>query len=494
MRRIYTLLAAFALLAAGQLHANDSISYLNAIGVDGLDVVKNKREVTVKMNVNLSEMHLRPQHTVALFPVLVSADGTHEHKLQPVVIDGRTRNKVYLRAQKLKSVALPPYHAADEAYTILPRKNGKEQTLEYTATLPYERWMLGSRVELREEVHGCVNCQKGQGLRALDGTFMPAFYPEYKVSSFAPQYEIKVREKSAVARIQFKQDRYEILRNYKNNRAELDTVINSIAGVQGKPDITITGIFITGYASPEGSVPHNIKLTENRARSLAKYIHEHNHIDNALLNIDWKGEDWKGFREELDNFPGLERRDEVIAIVDGCTGDRDECEKLIKKLQPPTIYTYLMNNLYPRLRRNEYRIEYNVRNFSLEEARRIIRTDPELLSLYEVYLVKDSYEKGTDDYAHAWQTAVSLHGDSAVVLNDLAHEALNAKNYAEVVRVLKAKPALYHKTELLNTLGVAYIHLGEFERAKAVLRDAEEAGNADARHNLQQLDAYLDQQ
>ena len=66
--------------------------------------------VELKMSVDLSNARIRTQHTVALTPVLVSADGNREIAFPPIVIDGKTRHKVYLRAQRLESVELPPYH------------------------------------------------------------------------------------------------------------------------------------------------------------------------------------------------------------------------------------------------------------------------------------------------------------------------------------------------------------------------------------------------
>lgn len=85
-----------------------------------------------------------------------------------------------------------------------------------------------------------------------------------------------------------------------------------------------------------------------------------------------------------------------------------------------------MNEVYPPLRRNEYRIEYNVRNFDLEEARRMIGERPDLLSLEEMYNVAGSYEKGSAGYERAMETAARCYPDRPAVLNDRALAALGA--------------------------------------------------------------------
>ena len=45
--------------------------------------------VELKMSVDLSNARIRTQHTVALTPVLVSADGNREIAFPPIVIDGK---------------------------------------------------------------------------------------------------------------------------------------------------------------------------------------------------------------------------------------------------------------------------------------------------------------------------------------------------------------------------------------------------------------------
>ena len=62
---------------------------------------------------------------------------------------------------------------------------------------------------------------------------------------------MKVRNEVRVARLQFRQDSYNIDPKFKNNESELATVSSSVEVVKTNPDLTITGIYITGYASPE---------------------------------------------------------------------------------------------------------------------------------------------------------------------------------------------------------------------------------------------------
>ena len=493
MRRIYTTLFLILACSPMALHAENKTDYLSSIEIRQGGVVKQGRTVCLQMTVDLSKTKIKTQHTVALTPVLVSADDSREVAFPPIVIDGGIRHKVYLRAQRLESVDLPPYHD-DATEVIIRRRNGKEQDYDYTASVPYERWMLDGRVEIREEVHGCTNCGEGKSDRQLWTGVLPPYVPEYRLDSIVPAPEpVKVRAENRTARLQFRQDSYKILPEYKDNRTELDTISNSIMLVKNNADVKITGIYITGYASPEGSEAHNLKLSENRAKALTDYIRTHDQISADLLHVDWKGEDWEGFVRVLGDYPGLLKRDSVYAIIERYPNERDFCELQLRKLVPSTIYQRLLNEIYPVLRRNEYRIEYNVRNFDLEEAKRQIETRPDLLSLSEMYKVAGAYGKGTPEYDKVMAVAVRYFPTSPAALNENAVNAIDREEYDVAIELLEKSETAAQTAELLNTLGVAYAKSGKYDKAEVAFRRAAEAGSETARHNFEEVRQVIDQ-
>lgn len=491
MKRIYSSL--FILMWAVcplTMYADNQTGYLSEIDIRNRSVSRQDRKVALSMVIDLSKLKLHAQHTVALTPVLVSEDGSREAAFPPVVIDGKTRNKVYLRAQQLKSVELPPVHDGS-AQAIIRRNNGKEQSYDYQSALPYERWMLGGKIEVREQVSGCANCSKGEGEQALpeSETALAAFVPNYRVDKVAPVPEpVKRRAEVRAARLQYRQNSYQILPEFKNNRSELDSVFQSIAVVKENKDLTITGIYITGYASPEGSVAYNERLSKNRAESFARYIQQHTpDLPPSLWSVAWKGEDWEGLRREVERHPRLLRQDEVLRIIDGCDGDRDACEEKIRKTVAPEIYQRLLNEMYGPLRRNEYRIEYNVRHFDIEEAKQQIKHNPELLSVEEMYAVANSYGEGTEAYREAMQIAARTYPDKKGTLVNAARLEIEQGHAANAIRLLENTPAI-QTPEGQNALGVAYAQNGQYDKARQWLERAKAAGSAEAESNLQQVE------
>lgn len=165
----------------------------------------------------------------------------------------------------------------------------------------------------------------------------------------------------------------------------------------------------------------------------------------------------------------------------------------LQKLVPPTIYRRLLDEIYPALRRNEYRIEYNVRNFNLEEARRMVNERPDLLSLTEMYKVADSYGKGTPEYDKVMATAVRYFPTSPAALNENAVNAISRKEYDKAVQLLERSEVAAQSAELLTTLGVAYAGVGQYEKAEDAFRRASELGSEPARHNLKEMLQVMDQ-
>ena len=101
MKHLYIIFLALLACCPEVIHAENEISYLAEIGIQNRGVVKKGREVQLTMLVDLSELKIKTQHTIALTPILLSKDGNREAAFPPIVIDGKARNKMYLRAQRL---------------------------------------------------------------------------------------------------------------------------------------------------------------------------------------------------------------------------------------------------------------------------------------------------------------------------------------------------------------------------------------------------------
>lgn len=475
------MLYAMGLLMCASLQGHAQEGNLINVKVLNEEVKKQGREVSVKITLDLTGLKVGNQKSVCLHPVVVAADGSHEQVLAPVVVDGKTRSRVHRREKELKGVS----PVTDKAYEVV--RSGRKDQVDYAATLAYEPWMADSRLVLRERMTGCLDCESASEESSVKAPFLRLFTPQYVTPFVTPEREeVKVRNEVRVARLQFRQNSAQIDPRYKNNQAELEKVSGSISVVKTNSDLTITGIYITGYASPEGSVPYNKKLSKNRADALAAYAQKDTRVDAALWHVTGMGEDWEGLRKEVEKHPRLLDIDKVLRLIDECKGDQDACEKRIRASVSEDVYARLLNEMYGPLRRNEYKIEYNVRSFNLEEAKKQIRTRPELLSVAEIYMVADSYGKGTAGYEETLRIAAATYPKNAAAVVNVACLKMEDGDLQGAIAMLEASE-VKEDAKVLNALGVAYAKAKQYDRAKAVLEKAVQAGSTEARTNLEQV-------
>lgn len=453
-------------------------AYLEQLKVENRSVEKVNRSVRVTADFNLDDMKLNTQHSLRLVPVIVSADGTHELPLEPIVVNGKVRSKVIERQLALGEAQV-------DNTTTVRRDNGKPQTLHYTDEVPFKVWMLNGRLDLRAYVTGCVACDEGDELLATGG-ILPYQAPVLVVSPFVQpeEEEVKRRAEVKMARLEYPVNGYNVLPDFRKNRAELDSVQHSLETVKRNLNLTVTGIYVTGYASPEGTIDYNLRLSQRRAETFATYVQKQNpELKKDLWHVAWKGEDWDGFVAQVAQAEGWSTRAKVQEAISQCGDNRDACEWKIRQQLSKDDYRYLIDELYAPLRRNEYRIEYNVRNFTLDEAKEVLKTRPDLLSVAEIQRVADSYGRNSDGYRKALDVAVRTYPDNIAARHNAALAALETEHYAEAIALLKDAT----DGSLLNLLGVAYWKNGQTSEAKIALRKAADTGHAVAADNLKMI-------
>lgn len=111
----------------------------------------------------------------------------------------------------------------------------------------------------------------------------------------------------------------------------------------------VSGIVLTGYASPEGSASYNEALAARRAASLRDRILRKYPALAGKIEISNRGEDWEGFRKLVAEDASLSEaeRDEILAILDSDLSEQAR----EAKLRSLSSWDYLLANTMPQLRR-----------------------------------------------------------------------------------------------------------------------------------------------
>ena len=437
------------------------------------EISRHRDSVTVSMQMDVTDTRIKSGGSLILAPRLAGADGNGSAYVPPVELMGRKR-RIYL--QRNPETA----YTSDEMYRVIEKKRKEKQLVEYTVTVPYASWMEHSRLQIVEDLCGCGKVESGNlnELAQADLSFRP------RLAYVVPEAEpVKARELSGKAFLDFRVNRTEIDPSYRQNPVELKRILASIDTVKNDRDFTVTEITIKGYASPEGSYAVNKRLAEGRTEALKKYIVDRYGFDKSVIRVESEPENWQGLVEYV-SASSLSDKEQILDFIENGPSDIDQKEKQMRT-KFPASYSVLLNDCYPGLRRTDYRIDYVIRRFRLEEAKALVKTAPQRLSLEEMFAVAQTYEPGSEDFNQVFDVAVRMYPDDETANINAANALLEQGRAEEALKYLdKVKDS---SPEAANARGVAYILLKDYEKAGRYIGKALEGHLEEAAHNMEFL-------
>ncbi len=434
----------------------------NAILIENKTVGKADNTLVVDMDLNMDSLKL-PADTRFVFTPVVKGGG-NEKAMPQIVVNGRRQDISYQRKGGRQF---------GENATVVRRKNGTEQTLHYSAVLPYEEWMKNADVVISEALCGCGDVKDNTNIviQRLRTPYMAYLRPAAEAR--------KERHEEGSAYIEFPVDKIVLYPDYRQNPRELDKIVSTINKVKEDKNVTITSVSIHGYASPESPYKHNAYLAENRAITLKNYVRKLVHLDDNIFTVESTPEDWDKLRTFVAGS-NLDNKDAILALIDDKDLDLDAKEWRIK-LKYPGDYAVMLNSWYPALRHSDYVVRYSVRPFSVEEAKEILKTKPQQLSLEEMFLVAQTYEPGSEEFVEVFDIAVKMYPNDPTANLNAACSEIEKGEYAAAERHLaKAGDTPYAE----HARGVIAMKQGDYEAAEAHLRKAAAGGVKEAQRNL----------
>ena len=462
------LLCAAALLPAG-LDAQTAVPMLadSTIAVRNLKVEPTDRTLVLDMDLCLDSLHLRPNRRMVFTPTVSGGDG-YTRLMPPIVLNGRKQSISY------KRFAHNDY--GPDALAVY-RRNGTRQTVHYSAVLPYEPWMKNCDVAIEEDLCGCgdVLDQAVTPLRRLRRPRMPYVRPAVE----GP----KERHYDGQAFIDFPVDKITLYPDYRANPTELAKIVNSINVVKNDTNATIYRVEIHGYASPEDTYRHNTYLAENRARTLTDYVRRMVALPDTTFRVSSTPEDWEGLRRYVEGS-NLDNREAILALIDDATLDPDVKEHRIRDRYPDD-YRFMLQTWYPALRHSDYVVRYYVRPFTVDEAREIIRTKPQQLSLEEMYALAQTYEPGTPRFNEVMETAVRMFPDDPTANLNAACARMEVGDYEGAEHFLRRAG---RSPQADHARGVLLVLHGDTDGGCRLMRQAQEAGCREAGDNLRLIE------
>ena len=440
------------------------------VSIENFNMNREGKYLTVEINLDLNKLNVDANRAVLLTPRLVN--GTDSLDLPSVGIYGRRRYYYYVR-NGIGSIS-------GENETVY-RAAGKPDSVAYNNLAEYEDWMDGATLKFHRSDWGCCHEILAE-YEGIVGRHREAFFPE--LVFVQPKAEVmKSRSLSGSAYIDFPVDQTVIYPDYRRNTVELGKIQATIDSVRNDKDITITSVWLKGFASPESPYKHNTDLAIGRTAALKKHIGQLYHFADNIIQTDYEPEDWAGLRRYVEQS-NIDHRTEILVMIDSDM-EPDAKEAKIKRTYPEE-YRFMLQNFFPALRHTDYRIDYNIRTFSeADEIRRIMAEQPQKLSLNEFYLVAGKYEPGTDEFTEVFNTAVRMFPNDEIANLNAANAAIRRDDFGTARRYLdKAGDS----AEAVYARGALAVREGYIDTARRYLSKAKEMGLEKAALTLKELD------
>lgn len=430
----------------------------------------NGKFLNIEMVINLEDLRIESNRSISLNIKLENGDNSLN--LPSFGIYGRNRYYNLLRNGNGS--------IGREGMTIIQAAK-KPSIINYRETVIYEDWMDGAICYIKRSDNGCCDKIYSEYNDSL-GRHLEDFQPELVFVQPTEVKKTKSRSLSGSAFIDFPVNKTVIYPDYRNNTFELSKIRATIDSVYKDRDISIVSIWLKGFASPESPYSHNRKLAIGRTEALKSHIIKLYDFNDDIIITEYEPEDWNGLRQYVEHSD-LEHRVEILDIIDSNL-EPDAKEAKIKRSFPKE-YKFLLENCYPALRHTDYRIDYNIHSFNdVEEIKRVLKEKPQNLNLDELYLLADSYEKGSDEYNEVFETAVRLFPNDQVANLNAANAAMRHGDLEASHRYLEKAG---ESAEAVYTRAALAILEKDNEKAEALLQKASEMGLEKASDTLNKL-------
>lgn len=410
--------------------------YNDAIGITDVSLWQQGESLYIDMQIDMRNLKVDNDRTLTLTPMLVSAD--RNLVLPEIIINGRRRQKAYVRSMALNSD------------TELGVPSNKKEVLNYTQVIPYQPWMENASMTLEENLCGCGGHQEVLAQEPIPNEIsteirrLSALHPILSHIQL-PADRLEVRSKQYEAYLEFPVNKSVILPDYMNNKSELQNIQKMLSETLNDKGLNVKGIYIEGFASPEGALKLNEQLSVKRAEALKNYLSAQGQIPAGLCHVSFGGENWDGLVKTLESST-LKEKATLLDIIE-YTSDIALRKQKLKNVNGGVPYRVMLRELYPALRKVNCRVDYT-----------------------------------TD-------ITIAAQADAEDTNLNMAADALSARNLPAARQYLdKSNP---QTAEYANNNGAYYLLNGQPEQAIIEFNKAIQKGSEAARSNLAEMEKVM---
>ncbi|MEG2612744.1 MAG: hypothetical protein RR971_04575, partial [Alistipes sp.] len=156
--------------------------------------------------------------------------------------------------------------------------------------------------------------------------------------------------------LHFKINTSQLVPTFDGNTKEMQALCAFLGATNRDSLMSVRGVTITGYASPDGVVAQNNQLAQHRAQSLKTYVDQKYDLSKRYkVTTAAVASDWSAARAAV-VASDIPHKQQVLNIID----QRDAAPMKEKKLRAlPAAWRYMVSKILPAMRYADVMIDYS---------------------------------------------------------------------------------------------------------------------------------------
>lgn len=384
-----------------------------------------------------------------------------------------------LGSTALKTVRVQGEKATGNGEVIAYKAGGKvtyEDIVAYTPDMEATDLNVSGKVYKGEK-------EKDQfgPIKIADATIITPYLvnKDFKVIYAKDEFR-RVTQEHFMAQINYDKGR-DIVKSSELREDDIKAYEAFLADAQTNAKIEVTGIDLTGFASPEGEVDKNNNLSSDRATSaktasvnLAKKA-KHEGAQGEIYNLKGSGEDYDGFKRMLEEDTKMNEDDKNLVLrVLETIKDPNEREKAMRDMGK--TFTYLDKNIFPMLRRTEMSINYDKTGFSDEEMMEYSKSNSDTMNLEELLFCAGLYTD-LNEKLRVYKIAEERYPEDYRPANNVGAVLYQMNKVAEAKGQFEKANGIQDNPISKNNLGAIAGLDGDRDKSMELLNQASGAGS-----------------
>ena len=420
---------------------------------------------------------------------------THGDKVA-VKIEARYPAKYFNKKATLTAVPVLKYEAGETAFASKTLQGESVQannqvvnfttggSVSHSAEVGFKDEMMKSKLYIRATAE-----LKGKSLQFDDYPVADGVIATPKLVMVDPK-PVMISDKfqrivpdSYTASILYIINRFDVRRT-ELTKDEIKMLSDYIAKAQANERIDMKGAEISAYASPDGPLDLNEKLSKNRQGTAENYLtaqlkKEKVEDPKGIISAKYTAEDWDGFKKLMEKSEIKDK--ELILRVLSMYSDPVVREKEIKNLSQ--AYEIIAKEILPQLRRSKLTVNTELIGLSDEELKSAWKNDPASLKEEEILYTATLYSDLSEKLA-VYKKAGELYPDCLRAFNNEGYVLVLMGEADKAQKAFEKAKSLKDSDIINNNLGVAALMKGDIAKAEPLFTASTGAGAAVVNYNL----------